>query len=140
MSAEIGRCAFSATAADVPRAVAFVLDLATGAGASAETVARLELAVEEWVVNLCRHAYDDRPGAIEISVRRDPGRLLVEIADQGPPFDPTSAPGPDLTAPLEERAPGGMGLPLIRRMTEEFRYRREDDRNVVTLAVPARHS
>jgi len=115
--------------------VAFVAGLAGGAGAGSRIGGRLELAVEEWLVNLCRHAYDRPEGTVEVVVRRANDRLVVEIADKGAPFDPTAAPEPDVAAPLEERAPGGLGLLLIRRMTDEFRYRREEDRNVVTLAV-----
>ena len=140
MDAEIGRRAFSATADDVPRTVAFVTGLAAEAGLGPESRRRLELAVEEWVVNLCRHAYADGAGGIEVRVGEDPGRLVVEIEDQGPPFDPTGAREPDVGAPLSERTPGGLGILLIRRMTDEFRYRREGGRNVVTLSVAAPQS
>ncbi len=140
MDAEIGRRAFAATAEDIPRAVAFVTGLAGKAGLGEANGRRLELAVEEWIVNLCRHAYREGAGTIEVTVAERCGRLLVEIADEGPPFDPTRSPDPDVAAPLDEREPGGLGLLLIRRMTDEFGYRREGGRNVVTLAVAVTHS
>ncbi len=135
MDAEIGRRAFPAAAEDVPRAVEFVVGLAAGVGLGAERRQRLELAVEEWVVNLCRHAYESAPGMIEVAVGTAAGRLVVEIVDQGPAFDPTAAPDPDVAAPLDERQEGGLGLLLIRRMTDAFGYRRDGGRNVVTLEV-----
>jgi anti-sigma regulatory factor (Ser/Thr protein kinase) len=112
-----------------------VTDLAGKAGLGPERGARLELAVEEWVVNLCRHAFGKRAGRIEVVVRRGDGGLVVEIADDGPTFDPTAKPEPDVAAPLEERKPGGLGLLLMRRMTDQVLYRRDGERNVVTLRV-----
>ncbi len=115
--------------------LAFVADLAGTNGVGPEKGSRLELAVEEWVVNLCRHAYGPQGGTVEVVVRADPAHFQVEIADDGPEFDLTARPDPDTSAPLEERTPGGLGLLLIRRMTDEVVYRREGDRNVVTLKV-----
>lgn len=117
-----------------------MVGLAGRTGAIAEQVSRLELAVEEWVVNLCRHAYPGGEGPIDVAVLEGRDNLTVEIADYGPPFDPTASPEPDVNAPLAEREPGGLGLLLMRRMTDEVRYRRDGPRNVVTLRVAYRQS
>jgi serine/threonine-protein kinase RsbW len=120
--------------------LAFVAGLAEKAGVAAERGSRIELAVEEWFVNLCRHAYGERGGVIEVKVLAGRGDFLVEIADDGPQFDPTAASDPNVAAPLAEREPGGLGLLLIRRMVDEIRYRREVERNILTLRIAAPHS
>ena len=132
---ELARCCFPAKPEEVPRVVAFVTGLVGGAGLDAGRALRLELAVEEWVVNLCTHAYAARDGELEIAVRQRNGQLLIEIIDQGPPFDPTASPEPDAALPLEQRKPGGLGLLLVRRMTDGLRYSRDGERNIVTLVV-----
>ncbi len=86
-------------------------------------------------MNLCTHAYAARDGELEIAVRKRNGQLLIEILDQGPPFDPTASPEPDAALPLEQRKPGGLGLLLVRRMTDGLRYSRDGERNIVTLVV-----
>jgi len=101
----------------------------------AEKAARLELAVEEWAANVCRHAYPEGGGALEVSVRAEPGRVVVEIADDGCPFDPIAMRAPDVSLPLAERQLGGLGVLLIKRMLEDVRYRREGDHNIVTFTV-----
>ncbi|HSR11121.1 MAG TPA: ATP-binding protein, partial [Thermodesulfobacteriota bacterium] len=53
----------------------------------------------------------------------------------GAPFDPTSIPPPDVRLPLSRRAPGGLGFFLVRNMVNEIRYRRDGDRNVLTLLI-----
>jgi serine/threonine-protein kinase RsbW len=56
------------------------------------------------------------------------------LRDHAPLFDPTSAPMPDLTRPLEEREPGGLGLYLTRQMVDDWQYRvLPDDGNELTL-------
>jgi serine/threonine-protein kinase RsbW len=112
-----------------------VTGLAAEAGAPAEKVARLDLAIEEWATNVCRYAYRGENGSVWVAVRRDGDAIFVELSDEGSPFDPTAAAEPDVSMPLSERSPGGLGLLLMRRMVDELNYRRDGHRNVVTLAV-----
>jgi anti-sigma regulatory factor (Ser/Thr protein kinase) len=137
---ELARCRFPAKLEEVPRVVAFVSGLVAKAGLAADKAMRVELAVEEWVVNLCTHAYGGRDGEVEVAVRKGDGELLIEIIDEGPPFDPTASVEPDLALPLDQREPGGLGLLLIHRMTDELRYSRDGGRNVVTLVAALRQS
>jgi serine/threonine-protein kinase RsbW len=115
--------------------VSFVTDLAVEACLPAEKVSRLDLAVEEWATNVCRHAYRGGNGTVWVAVRREGPTLVVELSDEGSPFDPTTAAEPDVSLPLTERSPGGLGLMLMRRMVDELSYKRDGHRNVVTLTV-----
>ena len=70
----------------------------------------------------------------EISYRKDGDtKLILEILDNGIPFDPLSLSEPDLTAHLSDRKVGGLGVFLIREMTDDVQYRRRGDANVLTL-------
>ena len=90
----------------------------------------LVLAVDEAATNIVMHGYKAGPGpaaVIEVEVvYRDPG-LSVYLRDQAPPFDPTATPVVDELPPLTERGPGGLGIFLIRKTMDEFRYRRTPD-------------
>lgn len=105
---------------------------------------RLQLAADEFFNNAVDYGYPDgRAGEIALRVRRVSGALEAILSDDGDPFDPFAAPPPDLDTPLEERRIGGLGVHLVRTLSESFAYRREDGRNVVTLtfsldAAPAR--
>ncbi len=59
--------------------------------------------------------------------------ITVEIEDDGRAFDPFDAPPPDLTSSIEERAIGGLGVHLVRSLTDDASYERRDGRNIVTL-------
>ena len=67
------------------------------------------------------------------------GRVTAEVEDDGRPFDPfADAPTPDLEQSLDERPVGGLGVHLIRSFMEEVGYRREGERNLVSLTARAR--
>ena len=68
----------------------------------------------------------------------DRGRFIIEIIDSGIPFDVTATPDPDVTAGIQEREPGGLGIFFMKKMMDEVRYRRENDRNILTLIIQKR--
>jgi serine/threonine-protein kinase RsbW len=135
MAAALLERSFPALLAHVSEVVGWVSELASQAGIAAERLMRLELAVEEALANLCNHAYAGTSGDMVVRVRSDANRFLVELEDAGPPFDPLAAPEPDVTQKLENRRPGGLGIFLMRRAVDELRYRRQGDRNVLSMVV-----
>ena len=117
----------------VPAIAAEVADSAVSAGLPLARRAFTELAIEEVLVNIYHHAYHDHSGWVEVVLRQEPGQLVIEVADEGPPSDPTAAASPRSDLPPRVRPVGGWGLQLIRRSVDELRYRRELRRNVLYL-------
>jgi anti-sigma regulatory factor (Ser/Thr protein kinase) len=126
---------FAARSEDVPGIVDFVAERAEAAGVGGRRVAHLRIAVEEIALNICNHAYRSGAGMLGVCVQGDQDRFVAELFDEGPPFDPEDAPAPEIDAPVEHRAVGGLGVFLVQRLMDEFRYRREGGRNIVTLVV-----
>lgn len=114
---------------------AHVSACAVGQGISRQTVADIELAVGEIFVNIARYAYEGRPGTVRVSCRSDEKRFIVEVEDDGIPFDILSAPPPSLSSDIGEREASGLGVFLVKQLMDEVRYCRANDRNVVTLTV-----
>lgn len=101
----------------------------------------LVCAVDEAVTNVIVHGYDGASGPVEVEVGGDSQTLEVRIADRARLFDPTKAPQPDLSLPLERRPLGKMGVHLMREFADELRYApRRGGGNEVTLVkrLPAR--
>ena len=128
-----------AQADSIVRCTEFVVACATAARFPLARMRQLELVVEEVLVNICRHAYGDTPGEVEIRcIRVAREHLCVEFIDRGKPFNILASPPRDLTADVEEREVGGLGIPLIRAMMDEVSYCRAGDRNIlrVTARLP----
>ena len=100
----------------------FVREAAERSGASEEVRDDLVQAVDECVTNVIVHGYAGERGSVEVSVvRRDDG-LAVCVRDGAPSFDPTAVPVPPLDEPLETRRRGGMGVHLMRELTDGFEH------------------
>lgn len=101
----------------------FVCQAADDARMSDSDSYKVQLAVDEACSNIIEHACDGECGEeIEITCSDAEDRLTVMIRDHGVPFDPDSAPAPDLEADLEDRPIGGLGVFLMKRLMDEIRY------------------
>jgi serine/threonine-protein kinase RsbW len=100
----------------------------------------LHLIVEEACINVISHAYPaGAPGplSVQVEARVSSGRPMIEITieDQGRPFNPLALPEPDRTLPLEDLPIGGLGVLLIRRLSDVQHYAHHPKRgNVLTIA------
>jgi anti-sigma regulatory factor (Ser/Thr protein kinase) len=95
--------------------------------------------VEEIVINVFRYAYPkDQPGMAEVGWTAEaPGRLVVEVCDRGIAYNPLDGPPPNLEEDLADRPIGGLGIFLVKSLTDSAGYRREGDRNVLSFTVTA---
>jgi anti-sigma regulatory factor (Ser/Thr protein kinase) len=106
----------------------------------AGTLRKVELAAEEALVNIIRHAYQGQPENIEIEIRLFPkSHVEISIRDNGPPFNPLTIRAPDLASSLEEREIGGLGIHFIKKNMDEVRYSRLDNANQLILVKNATH-
>ncbi len=97
----------------------------------------LALIVEELVTNIVKYGYAGADaGPLKLTVKLDNDRVVGTLIDAGAPFDPTSMATPDVEAEMEDRRIGGLGVHLVRTMSEDFSYRRDEGRNVVSFRLP----
>ena len=95
---------------------------------------RVNLALEEMVINIMDYGYDEGLHEIEITLTSESDTLTIEIVDDGRPFDPLQdAPHPDVDTPVEDRPVGGLGVYLVRTMMDQMHYRRERGKNHLTM-------
>jgi len=126
---------FDANVDVIPGVIALVAGEAGAWGLHPRRIMQLELAVEEAVVNICLYAYEVPPGELLVRIEAGDERFVVELIDEGVPFDPLTDGEPDVRAGAQERGLGGLGIFLARRVMDEVAYRREASRNVLTLAM-----
>jgi serine/threonine-protein kinase RsbW len=118
---------------EMPRAMSGIEECLETEGFSEEDILDMQLAVEEAVTNTIRYGYAGAPGTIAIRCTVEPDRATVEIADDAPAFDPLKVPDPDLSADLDDRPIGGLGIFLLRKVMDDVAYRFTDNQNILVL-------
>ncbi|HOP86769.1 MAG TPA: ATP-binding protein [Syntrophorhabdaceae bacterium] len=105
-------------------------------GLSEKKINEIRIAAEEALMNIINYAYKQKEGYVEVVCKTEPeGTFVIEIIDTGIAFDPFSVPEPDITQDIDTRQIGGMGIFLIRKLTDDFHYRRDGDKNIQELVI-----
>ena len=92
---------------EIPRMAARVEEFCAARRISAKIVYRFNLSLDEVLTNIISHGLTQGRHEIAVSVALDDGNLVANVSDDGPAFDPLSAPAPDIRAPIEERKVAG---------------------------------
>ena len=125
--------------AEVARLVDAVESFGTHAGLSPDLTYRLTLSLDEIVSNVIRHGYSDtNDHVVEVRLSIHDGVVTSVIEDDGHPYDPRESPEPDLSMPVEQRGPGGLGIFLVRQMMDSIDYARRDGKNILTVTASRR--
>jgi serine/threonine-protein kinase RsbW len=121
-----------ATPEEVMRAVDALRDFARAQCLSEKTVFDLALALEECASNIVNHAFKRDPSQnFTVTFKRNRSAIFIELRDAGPHFDLTRV--ECKPSPNEVDQPGGWGIELVRRYTDDVHYKREGDENVLRL-------
>jgi len=118
----------------VPKLAEFMDNVCEAMGFDSATTMKMNLAIEEAVVNVMNYAYPEgTTGAVNIEVQANDVRLKFVISDSGKYFDPTNVATADTTLSAEERSIGGLGIYLVRQLMDSVNYERIGGFNVLTL-------
>jgi len=118
----------------IPLLAEFTETVCEAAGFDMGMGMKMNLAIEEAVVNVMNYAYPkDVKGTVSIDATISDKGLKFVISDNGTPFDPTAKAEVDTTLSAEERGIGGLGIHLIRQIMDSINYEYIDGRNVLTL-------
>ena len=92
------------------------------------------LALEELVTNSIKYGYDDQDEhVIQVQVELALEGVTIVVEDDGHPFNPLEQVEPDMNLPLDQRPIGGLGLHLLRKLSDRMDYAWQNGRNRVTL-------
>jgi anti-sigma regulatory factor (Ser/Thr protein kinase) len=109
-------------------------DFAAQQGLDPQVLRDLDLALEEVLANIISYGYaDEGEHRIAVSLEVRSGEIRVEVDDDARPFNPLEAPEVDTTTPPDERPVGGLGIHLVRQLMDGLEYRRQGDRNHLTM-------
>lgn len=125
---------FSALKENLPVMLQFICQETKAAGFDEATQAKIELALEEALVNIIKHGYSNHSGEIEINCRLTSDGLCIVLKDRGVPYNPlANVRKLDPSTPLEFKTVGGYGLHLILSIMDRVDYCHQEGCNILTL-------
>ena len=110
----------------------FVTEELDQADCSVKIQTQITVAVEEIFVNIAHYAYTPEVGDVIIRITSG-DEIVIEFEDKGKPYNPLEKADPDITLNAEEREAGGLGIFLVKKMMDTVEYRREGDKNILTI-------
>jgi anti-sigma regulatory factor (Ser/Thr protein kinase) len=114
----------------------FVADNLKRNNSNKNQVFKINLLIEEIIVNIVSYAFNDtKKGIINIEINTLNNKLLLKISDNGIAFNPFKDKDPDINAPLENRSPGGLGIFFVKQIAKDINYSYENGQNTISLTI-----
>jgi anti-sigma regulatory factor (Ser/Thr protein kinase) len=136
------------TLSEIPRAAAALETWAEPLDVPLPDLMALQLALEETITNIITHGYREAPSGtrhftVELSARSGsvslspsnppPSVVRLTLTDDAPAYDPLARPEIDVTAPIEDRPIGGLGVHLVKKLMTHAAYERRAECNILIL-------
>lgn len=104
-----------------------------------DIVQKFKIAIDDLVTNIISHGLKDGDDqSIGVRFKGSEEQMVVEIIDEGMPFDIFETAKPDTTLSIEDREIGGLGILLVNELMDEVAYKRRNNTNVVRLIMNLR--
>ncbi len=101
------------------------------------TMATLHIILDEIASNIVKHS-----GAsgfeMDVEFLTNPSGVKLVFSDDGTPYDPLAHADPDITLSAEERPIGGLGIMMVRKMSDSVAYERVNHRNCLSVVKSIR--
>lgn len=131
-AAQYDEKAFFLTLQSFDGVIDYIEQRCTQYGCDARNTYRIVTASSEILANIESYAYENG-GNIQIRTCVCENTIRIVFIDDGAPFDPFSVQEPEVSAPLSEREPGGLGIYIVRSLMDSVSYRYENGQNVLTI-------
>lgn len=93
---------------------------------------KVSIAVDEIYSNIVNYSGAE---IATVSYSIKDGKLYMTFTDDGIPYNPLEAEEPDITLTAEERKIGGLGIFMVKKMTESMEYAYENEKNILRLVI-----
>jgi serine/threonine-protein kinase RsbW len=94
----------------------------------------INLGLDELFTNIISYGFEDKSEhQIRFSLAKDEETLVVQVEDDGKPFNPLEAAGPAVSDDLDSINIGGLGIHLVKKMMDAIDYQRVKGRNRLIL-------
>lgn len=114
-------------------------DVLKGVGKSIELSKKkymeIRLICEEVLLNIISYSYPNGKGEMiaGYEFKSDEDCIILKLCDYGKEFNIMNEKEPDITLDIMERDIGGLGILLIKRVSDSVEYERRENMNILTV-------
>lgn len=91
---------------------------------------KVQIVVDELYSNIVLYSGAEN---VTVLIQNGEKHVVLALEDDGKPYDPTKEENPDINLGLEDRKIGGLGIFMVKKLTEEMKYTYEDKKNRVEV-------
>ena len=132
----LNRIKISTKKEEAERVIDSIVEFIVANNGDFKTASKIQIALEETLINVVSYAYLDKEGDIEIEyeITNEPNKtLVVTIIDSGVAFDPLAKEDPNIVLFYEQKKIGGLGIFMTKQIMDDVSYQRKDDKNILVL-------
>jgi len=94
----------------------------------------INLGLDELFTNIISYGFEDESEhQIKFSLLKNKETLVVQVEDDGKPFNPLDVSNPGIPQDLDSMSIGGLGIHLIKNMMDDIDYQRAEGKNRLTF-------
>jgi len=124
---------FPASIDSLNQALDFVETELTERKVGMKEITQLRIISEEIFANVANYAYHSNLGKVRITVDSKDGEVIMRFIDRGIPFNPLLRKDPDITLGADDRDIGGLGIFMVKKMTDDIKYKYENGQNILMI-------
>jgi serine/threonine-protein kinase RsbW len=103
-------------------------------GLSEACITDVNICLDELFTNIASYGFrDELEHIIRFTVILDDNVLTLTIEDDGIHFNPLEKKEPEIPADFIDVKIGGLGIHIVRKLMDDIRYERKQDKNKLTL-------
>ena len=95
---------------------------------------QINLGLDELFTNIISYGFEDESEhQIKFTLAKAEETLVVQVEDDGIPFNPLDAAGPGVVRDLDSINIGGLGIHLVKKVMDDIDYQRVEGKNKIIL-------
>ena len=103
-------------------------------GLPADSILRINICLDELFTNIVSYGFDDdSENIIKFTLNCDNNLVIINIEDNGIPFNPLEKIDPDFPDNVENAEIGGLGIHIIKKIMDNVSYERKQGKNKLSM-------
>jgi anti-sigma regulatory factor (Ser/Thr protein kinase) len=103
-------------------------------GLSEACITDINICLDELFTNIISYGFpDDLEHIVSFTINVDNKVLIVDIEDEGIPFNPLEKKDPEIPTDLIDVKIGGLGIHIVRKLMDDICYKRDQSKNKLTM-------